>query len=212
MNAKIFLRAILFVALTLGMACTPSSSSEPIPTAPNMGILKHDSPTRVIGDWSTQIDVPPFPYSRPLPPPEKSSVDGLYTRTIPSDDTPIPCLRCAGYRLEGGEWTLYLNLGVFKVFHRATGFEAVGSFTVDGNRISFFNDPFCEEDLSMVGNYTWQLQNNALTLQVVNDPCSIGLRAKNLTTLNWIIKRDPCQPPNLEAAISDHWNKPAECK
>jgi hypothetical protein len=207
-----FLLSLIWGAVALLTVACASSSVDAIPTAPNMGILKHDSPTRVIGDWSTKIDVPPFPYSRPLPPQEKSIIDGLYTRTIISDDAPIPCLRCAGYRLEGGEWTLYLSLGVFKVFHRATGFEAVGSFSVDGNHLAFFNDPYCEEDLKMVGDYTWRMENNSLILHVVNDPCSIGLRAKNLTTLLWTPKRDPCQPPNLEAAITDHWKKPPECK
>ncbi len=211
MFSKFLLLLILGAVALLTVACA-SSSVDAIPTAPNMGILKHDSPTRVIGDWSTKIDVPPFPYSRPLPPQEKSIIDGLYTRTIISDDAPIPCLRCAGYRLEGGEWTLYLSLGVFKVFHQATGFEAVGSFSVDGNHIAFFNDPYCEEDLKMVGDYTWRMENNSLILHVVNDPCSIGLRAKNLTLSPWQIKRDPCQPPNIEAAITDHWKKPPECK
>ncbi len=168
-------------------------------------------PHTYVGDLSRTIEVPPFPYSRPLPPEVPTVLDGLYTRTIPFDGTPTPCKRCAGYRTEGGEWTLYFNKGIFKVFHPITDFEAVGSFAVSGNRLTVFNDPYCEEDLSMVGEYVWQKDGDTLRLESIDDSCSIGLRAKNLTASAWTKKDDPCQPPNREAAVTDHWNKPPEC-
>jgi len=168
-------------------------------------------PHKFVGDLSTVIEVPPFAYSRPLPPQLPTPLDGLYTRTIPYDGTPTPCKRCAGYRLEGGVWSLYLDQGVFKFFHQESDFEAVGSFSVSGDQVTFFNDPYCEEDLTMVGSYTWTRDGNSLTFKVASDPCSIGLRAKNLTATAWTKKVDPCQPPNREAAVTDHWKKPAEC-
>jgi hypothetical protein len=42
---------------------------------------------------------------------------------------------------------------------------------------------------------------------VIQDDCSFKLRAANLTNMPWA----SCQPPNREAAISDHWIKPAGC-
>jgi len=209
--------AILFVALgVLASACAPAVSVAPTPTptvsyrAPTYAQIT-PGPHKFVGDLSTTIDVPPFSYSMPLPPQVTSPLDGLYSRTIPFEGTPTPCKRCAGYRLEGGVWSLYLNKGVFKVFQQDTDFEAVGSFAVSNDRITFFNDPYCEEDLTMVGTYSWQKNGDTLTLQAVSDPCSIGLRAKNLTATPWTAKNDPCQPPNREAAVTDHWKKPPEC-
>ncbi len=177
-------------------------------------------PHKVVPDLSTTIEVPPFPYSTPLPPSVPSSLDGLYSRLIPLESTPTPCKRCAGYRLEGGLWTLYLDKGVFKIFQQDTDFEAVGSFVVSGTQITFFNDPFCEEDLRMVGTYTWKWDARGdLHLSTVADPCSIGLRAKNLTSTAWVKtpllpqeRAESCQPPNREAAVTDHWKKPPYCK
>ena len=177
-------------------------------------------PHKVVPDLSTVIEVPPFPYSTPLPPLVPSALDGLYSKLIPLESTPVPCKRCAGYRLEGGLWTLYLDKGVFKVFQQDTAFEAVGSFVVAGNQITFFNDPFCEEDLRMVGTYTWEWNaRDELRLTAVADPCSIGLRAKNLTSAAWVKtpllpqdRADSCQPPNHEAGVTDHWKKPPYCQ
>jgi hypothetical protein len=218
--------ALILGALWLAVGCAPAgpnaspttasaktsapTATRPIPTAPSYGDIT-PGPHKFVGDLSTIIDVPPFPYAMPLPPQVTSPLDGLYSRTIPFEGTPTPCKRCAGYRLEGGVWSLYLNKGVFKVFQQDTDFEAVGSFVVSNDRITFFNDPYCEEDLTTVGTYSWQKNGDTLTLQAVSDPCSIGLRAKNLTATPWTAKNDPCQPPNREAAVTDHWKKPADC-
>ena len=214
--------AILGILL-LGTRCalvSPTVPVTPVVTdrAVNYGMIT-PGPHKVVGDLSTVIEVPPFPYGAPLPPPLTTSIDGFYSRELPLDGTPTPCKRCAGYRLEGGEWTLYFDKGVYKVFHQLTDFESVGSYTVVGDRLTLFNDPYCEEDLAMKGTYTWAIEGKTLTLKVVDDPCSIRLRAKNLASTSWVKKvdapinvKDPCQPPNREAAVTDHWNKPPECK
>ncbi len=209
------------IVLLLAAACASSAPVTPAVTyrAPTYAEIT-PGPHKIVSDLSTTIEVPPFPYSTPLVPPTPSSLDGLYYKTIPLEGTPTPCKRCAGYRLEGGVWSLYLNKGTFKVFQQDTDFEAVGSFAVSGDHITFFNDPYCEEDLRMVGTYSWTLDaSGALRLTVINDPCSIGLRAKNLTSALWMKKavqtsnrRDPCQPPNWEAAVSGHWHQPSECQ
>jgi hypothetical protein len=212
MYGKFFRLAILFGLMWFAVACVASPTPAPMATAPNMGSIRHEGTPRVVPDLSMVIEVPPFPYSRPLPLAEPSPIDGLFAKTIPFEGTPVPCMRCAGYRLEGGLWSLYFNRGVYKFFQQDTAFEAVGSFTVSGNRIEFFNDPYCEEDMAMVGTYTWKMDSDTLTFQVIDDACSIGLRAKNLTSSPWTRKPNPCTPPNIEAAVTDHWNKPPECK
>jgi hypothetical protein len=208
----------LALAVVMLVAACATGTPAAVPTAPNMGEIT-PGPRKQVPDLSTTIEVPPFPYSSPLPPPVPSIVDGLYTKMVPLEGTPTPCKRCAGYRLEGGVWSLYLDKGVFKVFQQDTDFEAVGSFTVSGDRITFFNDPYCEENLAMTGIYTWALDGNSLILKTVDDSCSIGLRAKNLTSSPWTRvegassqNADPCQPPNREAAITDHWPKPVSCQ
>ena len=210
-------RSLTSLALSLVLAlsaCTPAVVYR-VPTYAEIT----PGPHKVVGDLSTTIEVPPSPYSTPLPPAVPTSLDGLYSKRIPSEGTPVPCTRCAGYRLEGGLWTLYLNQGVFKVFQQDTDFEAVGSYTVSGNQLTLFNDPYCEEDLKMVGTYTWAWDaRNELRLTAIQDSCSIGLRAKNMTSDPWVkTPVDPqertgtCQPPNREAGVSDHWDKPPYC-
>ena len=71
-------------------------------------------------------------------------------------------------------------------------------------RLTLFNDPVCHDK---VGRYTWIVKNSELTFQEIDDPCAIHLRAVNLTRQPW----SSCQPPNAEAAVTDHWLKPAGC-
>jgi hypothetical protein len=101
-------------------------------------------------------------------------------------------------------WLLHLDKGVFRVFHERTGWRTLGSFTVSGNRVEFFNDPHCIED---TGTYIWKLEEVSLTLEVIQDACGEGLRTGNLIAHTWM----SCQPPNTEAAVTDHWAAPPGC-
>ncbi len=222
---------ILVCLLSIGAVACSTASGIPLlqaspsvtPTvhyiAPTYGMIT-PGPHIDLPDLPTMIEVPPFPYSQPLPAPVATAIDGLYSRLIPMEGTPTPCKRCAGYRIEGGVWTLYLDKGVFKVLQRESDFQAVGSYSVNGNQVSFFNDPYCEEDIKMVGTYEWQIDaRGSLHLTAQKDPCSIGLRAKNLTASAWVKtamseqdRTAACQPPNPEAAVSDHWFKPPYCQ
>ncbi len=199
---------------------SPAASPSPHPTyrAPTYGEIT-PGPHKIVGDLSTTIEIPPFPYGAPLPPPLPSVLDGLYSKMVPLEGTPVPCKRCAGYRLEGGLWTLYFDKGMFRVFQQDTDFETVGSFVVSGNRLTLFNDPYCDEELKTMGIYQWTLEGSTLTLAALDDGCSIHLRAKNLTSAPWVkTPIDPkeraaaCQPPTREAAVTDHWSKPPFCK
>jgi len=61
--------------------------------------------------------------------------------------------------------------------------------------------------MDVMGSYTWTLKEGRLGLQVVEDKCAIGLRAKNLTKLPWM----SCQPPSMEAGLSGQRDKPSGC-
>ena len=181
------------VVLLSAVACS-SPGSSPQPTT--------DQP--VIPVPAATLQSSPYPYTTPLPPETPTLLDGLYTKTDPKPGTPVPCRRCPDYAPEGGLWTLSFDKGIFRIFHTVTGWRSVGSFTVAGDRVTLFNDPVCAQD---VGIYTWRLEKGTLILDAVEDPCAIKLRAMNLTKQVWA----SCQPPNIEAAVSDHWPKPPGC-
>jgi hypothetical protein len=154
--------------------------------------------------WTDLLQKNPFPHTAPLPPGVRTALDGTFTKFDPKKTAPVPCRRCPDYAPEGGIYKLNLNKGVFRIFHEFTGWRSIGSFVVDGNRVQLFNDPTCIE---VMGSYTWTLKKGRLILQVVEDQCAIGLRAKNLTKLPWM----SCQPLSREAGFSGHWDKPPGC-
>ncbi len=188
---------------------TPIIADEAMPT-------EEVAPTPVPTNATGTETLNPYPYTTPLPPPTPTTLDGTYVKSVPYIGTPVPCRRCAPYKAEGGEWVLKLEAGVFRVSHELTGFQGVGSFTVNGEEITLFNDPNCHEE---VGLYRWRLNGGSLALEVVDDPCAFGLRAKNLATGPWVNWEDQvgqdnerCQPPSIEAAVTGHWPIPPECE
>ena len=94
------------------------------------------------------------------------------------------------YSVEGGVWILGLDQGVFRVLHETTGWHSLGSFSVSGNRVQFFNDPNCME---AVGTYVWRIEAGQLLLEVIEDKCGArsafqsgrGMRARALTSFPW---------------------------
>jgi hypothetical protein len=162
--------------------------------------------------WFAALQKPPFPYLLPLPEPKRTAVDGTFTKVEVSDAPHVHCLRCPDYAPEGGIWKLNLDRGVFHIFHEPSGWQSVGSYVVTRDRwtsgapdqLLLFNDPTCPD---AIGLYTWRLDEGNLILEVVDDTCAIYLRAANLTDLTWL----SCQPPNVEAGITDHWPKPPGC-
>jgi hypothetical protein len=161
------------------------------------------SSTAVI--WSALLQKTPYPHMAPLPARMPTALDGTYTKFDPKKSPPVPCRRCPDYVPQGGIWKLNLDKGIFRIFHESTGWRSLGSFVIDGSRVQFFNDPCCIE---VKGFYGWSLSQGRLNLQVVEDKCAIGQRAKNLTKLPWL----SCQPPSLEAGFSDQWSKPPGCE
>jgi hypothetical protein len=154
--------------------------------------------------WSELLLRSPYPFTLPLPPPDATVIDGTYTKFETKETPPVPCRRCPDYAPEGGIWKINLSKGVFRIFHKATGWKDIWSFVLLGDQLTLANDPVCHE---VIGVYQWKLEEGRLILTEIEDKCAIGLRAMNLTKLPW----RSCQPPNREAATTDHWPKPAGC-
>jgi len=151
-------------------------------TEPEPGLPPGKSrPTSTI--WSELLQKTPYPHTAPLPARVPTALDGTYTKFDPKKTAPVPCRRCPDYVPQGGIWKLNLDKGIFRIFHESTGWRSLGSFVIDGNRVQVFNDPCC---IKVKGSYRWTLVQGRLSLQVVEDKCAIGQRAKNLTKLSWL--------------------------
>ena len=190
--------ATLAVSVMLA-ACAVHVTVEPGAVTPMPEVTR--SPAQV---WAELLQRTPFPYQTPLPAPSPTPLDGIYIKIDPDPATPTPCRRCPDYKPEGGLWKLKFESGILRLVYYVTGWKSITSFAVSGDRLTLFNDPNCTDE---VGTYTWKLEQGKLTLTALQDSCSIGLRAKNLTMLPWLA----CQPPNREAAITDHWPRPPAC-
>lgn len=166
---------IIAVLMSIGGCAAPVAPTRPVAVAtaalpPTTGA----TPT---------LESTPFPYTTPLPPLVATPLDGVYRKIDPTPGTPVPCRRCPDYLPAPGEWRLQFDRGIYRIYYTGTSWRSVGSFTVDGDRLLIFNDPTCHE---LVGAYTWRLDGDMLTLEEIDDPCAIDLRALNLTTQPWM--------------------------
>ena len=155
--------------------------------------------------WSALLQRQPFPYKRELPPPERTPLDGTYTKMDPKHDPQVPCRRCPDYAPEGGIWKIQFDKGVFRIIHLSSGWKSIASFALDGDRLLLFNDPVCHET---TGIYAWKAAEGQIVFTAIEDECAIRLRAINLTQQPWL----SCRPPNTEAATTGHWPEPPGCQ
>ncbi len=176
----------------------PQATSAPAATATPAG------PTPTADRWAELFERTPYPYTTPLPESADTALDGIYVKVEQIEGTPTPCRRCPDYKIEGGVWRLSFDNGIFRVYHAVTGWRSLGSYAVEQDRLLLFNDPTCHD---MVGSYRWSLEGGVLRLEVIEDGCAFQLRARNLSSIPW----SACTPPNEEAAVTDHWKKPAGC-
>lgn len=189
--------ALVMTACQLAPAADPTSP--PTPSA---------QPTTT-DRWYSLMLVTPYPWSTPLPPEVSTAIDGTYAKLDPDEPQWWNCMRCADWLPAGGAWRLQLEKGIYRIYYAVDGWRSLGSYALAGDgghqgRIYFFNDPNCPK---VIGEYTWRLEDGALSLQPVQDECAINMRAANLIKQPWL----SCRPPNTEAAISDHWDKPEGC-
>ena len=155
--------------------------------------------------WLELLQRTPYPYLIPLPEPKRTDLDGTYTKVVIPTAERVHCRRCPDYAPEGGLWKLSIDQGVFRIFHPESGWKSIATDIVSGDRMVLANDPCCIED---IGVYAWRLEKGRLTFEAIDDPCAIRLRAMNLTQQPWLA----CRPPNVEAAITEHWPKPEGCE
>ena len=172
MNTRVRLLMLAFLLAGFIFACTAENLNENAqPETP--------APTNV---WSSLLGITPVPYASPLPETDQTPIDGTYAYFDPAPPQWWACLRCADYRPAGGVWRLQFDRGVMRIYYEVTGWKSLASYTVSGDRLYLFNDPYCKD---ATGEYLWELVNGKLILKVVEDPCSFQLRGQNLSGGVW---------------------------
>jgi len=204
MPKKIVMATSAIIPLSVALLLMALSCATPQKDHPTQTPNTREADATPTDVWFGLFQKTPYPYHTPLPPPRTTILDGTYTKFELKEGTPVPCKRCPDYAPEGGTWKLSLDKGVFRIFHEVTGWRSLGSYTVSGDQLVLVNDPYCPD---VVGTYQWKLEQSEFILEEIEDTCSIGLRAMNLTNLPWL----SCHPPSTEAAITDHWPKPPGC-
>lgn len=173
----------VFVAALFSLfysSCNPASSYN-IVSSPGTSETPpvEMAPTNV---WTSLLVVTPVPYASPLPGPDATPLDGTYARFDPNPPQWWSCLRCADYRPAGGSWRIQFDRGVMRIYYEVTGWKSLASYTVSGDSLFLYNDPYCKES---TGEYKWNLVDGRLRLEVIEDPCSFQLRGRNLSNGAW---------------------------
>jgi hypothetical protein len=153
--------------------------------------------------WSALLEVTPLSHTTPHPDPFESILDGTYAKLDPSLPQWWLCRRCADYRPAGGIWKLQLDRGVLRILYDVNGWRSFASYSIEGDRLHIFNDPYCPQD---VGEYVWRIENSGLRLEAISDPCSFGLRADNLSAQPWA---NCSTPPDAQ---DTDWQAPIGCQ
>lgn len=176
----------------------PSSNAEATPSVPapaspspsgellRIGGVPAAAPVRTVDPLLL-----PYPYLSPTPPPTTETVlDGTYIRTLTLRDVggariglPFRCLRCPPYRIDAGVSTIMFWHGAYFLHHQMSGFRTQGSFVVDGDRVTLFNDPNCPQER---GLYAFETTAHGLRFDVIHDDCPwSGERADDLMAVQW---------------------------
>ena len=171
---------IFFWATICG--CSPSNNS--LEQVANNQVL----PGQTVDAWSQLLAKEAYPYTTPIPMAEASILDNTYEMFVAKVSPPIPCRRCPEYLAEGGIWRLRLQEGGFWILHVPTGWQGLGSFTLQDDRLYLFNDPNCP---GYIGTYRWSLRDNQLELVTVEDGCAADLRGHTLEKNPWQIVSEP---------------------
>jgi hypothetical protein len=132
----------------------------------------------------------PYPFMSPTPPPVETPLDGTYMRTLTLAELggsrialPYRCLRCPPYRIDAGVSTLVFTRGAYYVHHQLSGFRTMGSFVVEDDRVTLFNDTNCPKT---PGVYAFEITAHGLRLRAIEDDCPYsGERADDLGYVTW---------------------------
>ncbi|HLF89861.1 MAG TPA: hypothetical protein VI451_13005 [Anaerolineales bacterium] len=170
------LASILFTLLLVALLALILNQTELSATPPS------PAPTPMDSGWDALLQSQPVPHLKPLPESVSGPFDGTYAKLVSAPPQWWKCYRCADYRVSGGIWKLQFDQGVMRIYYDATGWHSLGSFTISGDQVSIFNDPWCPDE---EGQYTWQLRDGSLQLTPIEDGCAFELRAATLSEQPW---------------------------
>src|SRR5215204_2810550 len=140
----------------------PSDQAQADPTPSASPIVSGASPSQLLkiggapgAEPERTVDplLLPYPFLSPTPPPSTRTVlAGTYLRVLTLRDVggariglPFRCLRCPPYRIDAGVSTMMFWRGAWFLHHQMSDFKTQGSFVVDGDRVTLFNDPNCPQ-------------------------------------------------------------------
>jgi hypothetical protein len=172
----------------------PSASPSPTPSPSEPSSRRGTSPIfTTANEFVLAPEDTPYPYTRPVPPRTRTPLDGTYLRILTIEDVdgllPFRCLRCPPFFLNAGVSTIAFHRGNYWLNHQLSGFKSLGMYTVERDRVTLFNDPWCPKDR---GTYRWDVRGGALTFEPVSGTCVYEeARAKDLTKSPWT-KIKPC--------------------
>jgi hypothetical protein len=204
-------------ALILLVTCTSEPGGAPSPAAEasaSAAASASPSPTRrsthpLFSDpvFTLEPRDEPYPYTTPTPPPGPTPIDGTYLRILTLEDVhgllPFRCARCPPYLPNAGVSTVVFFHGNYWLNHQLSGFRALGMFTLRGDRITFFNDPWCPQDR---GTYRWTLRGGVLAFEAISGTCVYErARAEDLSKAPWT-RINPCA-----YLIENLWPGPLAC-
>lgn len=172
------------VAASTSPAAEPSASTSPVYV--RVGGVQTLLPNREITDPTLL----PYPFMSPTPAPEPTSIDGTYLRTLTMQELggarrsiPLRCLRCPPFRITPGVNTLVLYRGAYYLHHHLSGFRTMGSFVVDGDHLTLFNDANCPQ---LRGVYEIDHAAHGIRFRAIEDECAYGNeRALDLEFRPW---------------------------
>jgi hypothetical protein len=168
-----------------------SSASTTVPFASPSPLLKIGGAPGAEPERTVDPLLLPYPYLSPTPPPStRTELDGTYMRILTLRDVggarvglPFRCLRCPPYRIDAGLSTIMFWHGAWFLHHQISGFKTQGSFVVDGDRVTLFNDPNCPQG---TGVYRFEKTAHSLRFETIEDDCPwSGERADDLTRVQW---------------------------
>lgn len=179
-------RAVTSSSPTTATSVSPSAGSSPSPVYVRVGGVQTLIPDRTIDDPTLL----PYPFMSPTPSPTPTELDGTYMRTMTLQELggarrglPYRCLRCPPFRIDAGVSTIVLFHGAYYIHHQLSGFRTMGSFVVEGDRVTLFNDANCPQD---PGVYEVEATAHGLRFDVVSDDCPFsGERALDLMVRPW---------------------------
>jgi hypothetical protein len=210
---------VVCTLVVFSAACTPTSSApssvttsaqptRPATQEPPATLTPVPPPADI---WAGLQAQAPKPLATGLPPLELTPIDGTFAKYDPSWPEWWQCLRCADYRPAGGIWKMRFDRGVMRIYYNVTGWHSLASYSVDGDHLYLFNDPYCPQ---VTGEYRWHIEDRwgladrVLVLEAIDDPCSIHLRGKNLAAQEWF----NCGPPSGYTGASGHYHAEPACQ